>query len=189
MAQLSSTAQSPPAASEHVLAVDAHARCLASFARIWEEGEEEASLSTDERAAAAANAAAARAPIAPPTAPPTAPLEHVATEHFWLSGLYWGLTALGLLGRLDSLDTDKAWQWVQRCFRPACERDGAVAAGGGGGCGGGSGGGRGRGYGGSPRHDPHLLPTTSAVQVAALLGRLDEVDADAVEECACLLLV
>jgi geranylgeranyl transferase type-2 subunit beta len=150
------------------LAVDAHARYLASFARVWEEDDEER-----ETGAGAAAPAAAAAAGAPPALPP---LEHVASEHFWLSGLYWGLTALHLLGRLDAgglLDTSKAWRWVQRCFRRV---DGGDALGT-------ALGRRGGGYGGSPRHDVHLLSTTSAVQVAALLGRLDEVDAEAVEEC------
>lgn len=39
-------------------------------------------------------------------------LEHVATEHFWMSGMYWGLTAMALLGRLDDMDTAKIIDWV-----------------------------------------------------------------------------
>lgn len=69
-------------------------------------------------------------------------LEHVATEHFWLSGVYWGLTALALLGRLDDVDGARAVAWVQSCFHPA---DGGFRA--------------------SPRNDSHLLATTSALQV------------------------
>lgn len=30
--------------------------------------------------------------------------EYFATEHFRLSGVYWGVTALALLGRLDAID-------------------------------------------------------------------------------------
>ena len=30
--------------------------------------------------------------------------EYYATEHFRLSGVYWGVTALALLGRLDALN-------------------------------------------------------------------------------------
>lgn len=40
-------------------------------------------------------------------------LEHVATEHFWMSGLYWGLTAMELLGRLHQMDTAKVLDWVR----------------------------------------------------------------------------
>jgi geranylgeranyl transferase type-2 subunit beta len=185
MSQLAPSSARPPAADPNddaeqpppELAIEAHVRYLASFARVWEEDEEKEE--EEKKRARAAAGAGADAASAPPPRPP-APLEHVATEHFWLSGLYWGLTALHLLGRLDaSLDTDKAWRWVQRCFK----RVDGEGGGGGAGEGGGSGGTRGGGYGGSPRHDVHILSTTSAVQVAALLGRLDEVDAEAVEEC------
>lgn len=36
------------------------------------------------------------------------------------------------------------------------------------------------GFGGSPNHDPHILYTTSAVQLLAIYDALDRVDADAV---------
>ncbi len=42
----------------------------------------------------------------------------------------------------------------------------------------------GGGFGGSERHDPHLLYTLSAVQVLALYDRLHEVDADRIAACA-----
>ena len=41
----------------------------------------------------------------------------------------------------------------------------------------------GAGFGGSPRHDPHLLYTTSAIQILALYDRLDAVDADRTAAC------
>ena len=40
------------------------------------------------------------------------------------------------------------------------------------------------GFGGSERHDPHLLYTVSAVQVMALYDRLDELDAQRIASCA-----
>jgi hypothetical protein len=194
MAEQEETPQTPPPP----LAVDAHARYLASFARVWEEDaddgggpKQQQGATTTTARAADADAGDADAPSTTPTPRPLPLLEHVASEHFWLSGLYWGLTALHLLGRLDDLDTSKAWRWVQRCFKRV---DGAE--GGGGGASSSSSpsppsplGRLGGGYGGSPRHDAHLLSTTSAVQVAALLGKLDEVDASAVEECEFFLLL
>lgn len=42
----------------------------------------------------------------------------------------------------------------------------------------------GGGFGGSERHDPHMLYTLSAVQVMALYDRLDELDADRIAACA-----
>ena len=39
------------------------------------------------------------------------------------------------------------------------------------------------GFGGSPRHDPHILYTLSAVQILALYNKTDLLDADAVAAC------
>jgi geranylgeranyl transferase type-2 subunit beta len=39
-------------------------------------------------------------------------LEHVTTEHFWMSGMYWGLTAMALMGKLDQMDSAKVLDWV-----------------------------------------------------------------------------
>jgi hypothetical protein len=44
-------------------------------------------------------------------------LEHVATEHFWMSGMYWGLTAMALMGKLDQMDTAEILDWVRGCSR------------------------------------------------------------------------
>lgn len=69
--------------------------------------------------------------------------EYFATEHFRMSGVYWGLTALHLLGRADALPAEELVAWVLACQRP------------------------GGGFGGSERHDPHLLYTLSALQASA----------------------
>ena len=89
----------------------------------------------------------------------TSRLEHVATEHFWMSGMYWGLVAMYLLGRLHEMDLDTIVSWVTRC-----QHD----------CG---------GFGGSERNDPHILYTLSAVQILALVDRLDVVDGASVARC------
>lgn len=47
-------------------------------------------------------------------------LEHVATEHFWMSGMYWGLTAMELMGRLQDMDTDKVLDWVRDTHSRSC---------------------------------------------------------------------
>ncbi|KIZ06742.1 protein geranylgeranyltransferase typeII [Monoraphidium neglectum] len=83
-------------------------------------------------------------------------IEAVATEHFWMSGMYWGLTAMALLGRLEEMDTDAVAQWVLTCQK------------------------QGGGFGASPRNDAHLLYTLSAVQILALLDKLDLINADEV---------
>lgn len=85
--------------------------------------------------------------------------EFHATEHFRMSGVYWGLTAMHLLGRLDVMDKDTILAWVLSCQR----EDG--------------------GFGGSERHDSHLLYTLSAVQILALYGALDRVNTDRILSC------
>ena len=84
----------------------------------------------------------------------TGALEFVLTEYMRMSGVYWGLAAMRLLGRdLDAdMDGRAVGDWVLAC----------QAAGG--------------GFGGSRGHDPHMLYTLSALQVLALLGRLDDCD-------------
>ncbi len=44
----------------------------------------------------------------------------------------------------------------------------------------------GGGFGGSPRHDPHLLYTLSALQILALYDRLDAINADETAACESL---
>lgn len=87
--------------------------------------------------------------------------EYHATEHFRASGVYWGLGALHLLRRPQVLDAADIKAWVLSCQKPS----GA--------------------FGGSPRHDGHLLYTLSALQILALLDDLDAVDGDQIAECAC----
>ena len=86
--------------------------------------------------------------------------EFYATEHFRMSGVYWGLTAMHLLGRLDDMDGGAILDWVLACAKA----DG--------------------GFGGSERHDSHLLYTLSAVQVLALYDALDRADTGRIAACA-----
>jgi geranylgeranyl transferase type-2 subunit beta len=86
-------------------------------------------------------------------------MELVATEHFWMSGLYWGLAAMALLGKLSDMDVPKITEWLLTCQK----EDG--------------------GFGGSPRNDSHLLYTLSAIQILALTDQLDLVDAGKVTAC------
>ena len=75
-------------------------------------------------------------------------VEYVLTEHLRMSGVYWGLTALDLLGRLGEMDVEPILEWLQRCKHAS------------------------GGYGGSEGHDAHVLYTLSAVQICALLDRM-----------------
>ncbi len=76
-----------------------------------------------------------------------------------MSGVYWGTTALYLMGKLDALDGDSIVSWVM-----ACQHSNG-------------------GFGGSERHDPHLLYTLSAVQILALYDRMDLLDKERVAKC------
>ena len=63
-----------------------------------------------------------------------------------MSGMYWGLTAMALLGRLEEMDTAAVAEWVL-----SAQKEGG-------------------GFGASPRNDAHLLYTLSAVQVGGRGG-------------------
>ncbi|KIW26394.1 uncharacterized protein PV07_09493 [Cladophialophora immunda] len=79
-------------------------------------------------------------------------LDYWLTEHLRLNGVYWGLTALHLLGHPDALPRDKTLQFVFACQNP----DG--------------------GFGAAPGHDSHMLYTVSAVQILATINALDDLD-------------
>lgn len=112
-------------------------------------------------------------------------LEAHLTEHLRLSGVYWGLTALYLMGQLHIVDGAAILDWVrsvstaQRRFvscrksRIDCTYSLQVMK-----CQHASG-----GFGGSERNDPHILYTLSALQILALYDRLDLVNADQVVLC------
>lgn len=87
----------------------------------------------------------------------TTALEFVLTEYMRMSGVYWSLAAMRLLGRDLDVDMDGAAvaAWVLDCQHA------------------------GGGFGGGSGHDPHLLYTLSALQVLALLGRVGDCDAGA----------
>ena len=61
------------------------------------------------------------------------PFEAVVTEHLKLNGIYWGLTAMFLLGREGEMDREGILAFVA-----ACQREGG-------------------GFGGNVGHDAHLL--------------------------------
>ena len=89
----------------------------------------------------------------------TSSFEYFATEHFRLSGVYWGLTALYLLNEDEKLSKKEIIQWVISCQHSN------------------------GGFGGSERNDPHLLYTLSALQILAIYNRLDLIDPDKIAQC------
>ena len=66
--------------------------------------------------------------------------------------MYWGLTALHLLGHPDALPRDKTLEFVFACQNS----DG--------------------GFGAAPGHDSHMLYTVSAVQILATIDGLEDLE-------------
>ncbi|KAF9317815.1 hypothetical protein BG003_000281 [Podila horticola] len=83
-------------------------------------------------------------------------LEYWLTEHLRVNGLYWGTTALHLLGHPEALDQDQIVEYLVNC-----QHDNG-------------------GFGGHIDHDPHILSTLSAVQVLITYDRLDAINVDRV---------
>ena len=79
-------------------------------------------------------------------------LDYWLTEHLRLNGVYWGLTALHLLGHPDALPRDKTLEFVFACQNS----DG--------------------GFGAAPGHDSHMLYTVSAVQILATVDGLADLE-------------
>lgn len=79
-------------------------------------------------------------------------LEYWLTEHLRLNGVYWGLTALHLLGHPETLPRHATLDFVL-----SCQHDNG-------------------GFGAAPGHDAHMLYTVSAVQILGLIDALQELD-------------
>ncbi|VDM03515.1 unnamed protein product [Schistocephalus solidus] len=73
-------------------------------------------------------------------------------EYLKLSAIYWCLTALDLMGKLDVIDKDKVIQFVQSCQKS----DGGLAP--------------------APGHDSHMLSTLSGIQILVLYNELEKID-------------
>ncbi len=82
--------------------------------------------------------------------------EYYATEHLRLSGGYWGLMAMDLMGSLDKMNKEEIVSWLLRCYHPN------------------------GGFSGNINHDPHLLYTLSAIQILVIYDELKRIDVDAV---------
>ena len=79
-------------------------------------------------------------------------MDYWLTEHLRLNGVYWGLTALHLLGHPEGLPRDQTIKFVLSCQNV----DG--------------------GFGAAPGHDSHLLYSVSAVQLLVTVDALDELN-------------
>ena len=79
-------------------------------------------------------------------------MDYWLTEHLRLNGVYWGLTALHLLGHPEGLPRDQTIKFVLSCQNV----DG--------------------GFGAAPGHDSHLLYSVSAVQLLVTVDALHELN-------------
>ncbi|KAH8111599.1 terpenoid cyclases/Protein prenyltransferase [Phellopilus nigrolimitatus] len=80
-------------------------------------------------------------------------LAYHLTTHLRLNGIYWGLTALCIMGRQDALPREEMIEFVMNCW------DDDVGA-----------------FGAYPGHDAHILSTLSAIQILIMQDALDRVD-------------
>jgi len=79
--------------------------------------------------------------------------EFVMAEFLRINGVYWSNTALYLMGGSNELDTNEIMEFVESCKSDINN-----------------------GYGPTIKHDPHLLYTLSAIQIAAERNTLDKLD-------------
>lgn len=125
-----------------------------------------AALSEAAPAAAAAASPPAEDPFLEPVhtayvaglAAKTRSFDHVATEHLRMSGVYWGFTAMALMGRDlgGEMDGESVVTWLLGCQHES------------------------GGFGGNTGHDAHMLYTLSALQILALTDALDRIDREQV---------
>ncbi|KAG8864094.1 hypothetical protein FRB96_006968 [Tulasnella sp. 330] len=80
-------------------------------------------------------------------------LQYHFTSHLRLNAIYWGLTALWMMGRQDALDKEELLQFVMSCWD---EEAGA--------------------FGAHPGHDAHILGTLSGIQILVMHDALDRLD-------------
>lgn len=74
--------------------------------------------------------------------------DYCMTEYLRMSGIYWGLTAMSLMNKLDLMDKDEVIKFIKSCQH----ENGGFSA--------------------SIDHDPHLLYTLSAVQVCSHVSEI-----------------
>ncbi|KAK2464676.1 hypothetical protein APHAL10511_003252 [Amanita phalloides] len=84
-------------------------------------------------------------------------LAYHLTAHLRLNAIYWGLTALSIMGRPDALNREEMVEFVMTCWDDEAG-----------------------GFGAHPGHDAHLLSTLSGIQILILQDALDRLNVDRV---------
>ncbi|WVN86270.1 uncharacterized protein L203_101432 [Cryptococcus depauperatus CBS 7841] len=82
-------------------------------------------------------------------------LAYHQTSHLRLNGIYWGLTALYILGQPEALDKEDVIDYVLSCW------DEEIGT-----------------FGPHPEHDGHILATLSGIQILLMEDALDRADID-----------
>lgn len=83
--------------------------------------------------------------------------EFYSTEYLRMSGMYWILTTLAITKQLDQVDKSQFIDFILECVD---EKTGGIGA--------------------CLNHDPHLLYTLSAVQIACILDSVDKLPVDGI---------
>ncbi|KPP59805.1 geranylgeranyl transferase type-2 subunit beta-like [Scleropages formosus] len=84
--------------------------------------------------------------------------EYTLSEYLRMSGIYWGLTVMDLMGQLHRMNKDEITEFIKSCQHEC----GGISA--------------------SIGHDPHLLYTLSAVQILTLYDNVSAIDVEKVVE-------
>lgn len=82
--------------------------------------------------------------------------EYCMTEYLRLSGVYWGLTAMDLIGQIQRMDKEEIMEFVKSCQHES------------------------GGFSPAPKHDKSILYTLSAIQIACIYDCLDIINQDKV---------
>lgn len=80
------------------------------------------------------------------------------SEYLRMSGIYWGLTVMDLMGQLHRMNREEILTFIKSCQHEC----GGISA--------------------SIGHDPHLLYTLSAVQILTLYDSINVIDVNKVVE-------
>jgi len=88
--------------------------------------------------------------------------DYVMSEFLRINGVYWSLTAMDLMKHRDRLEREEIMSYVHSCY------DAPTG-----------------GFAPAPRHDPHILYTLSAVQIAATYDAVAELDSEAIVKYVC----
>lgn len=90
----------------------------------------------------------------------TESFEYLVSQHLRMSGVYWGLTAMFLLGvnLKEEASSVGMVDWIMTCFDTETG-----------------------GFGGNTHHDAHILYTLSAIQILALYDELHVLDKEKIK--------